>query len=419
MTGVDADVTRPRRDGRAVSRLSCPARTVAACHSVLAAGVRVRRRAGMGEALRVLYLLETGGPGGAERMLLDLAENLGPGWQAVIGLSKAGWLLSQATSAGIPCAMVGGSGLGDVGLLRNLVQTIQRDEIALIHAHEFSMGVIGAMASLVTGIPLVVTVHGKNYYPDRRRRRAAFRVVAARAKALIAVSHDLRHFFCRVTGTPFDRVRVIYNGIDLRVSRERCGNAELLRSVGIPAEAPIVGTVGNLYHVKGHIHLIRAARTILRDEPATHVVILGRGALHDALIAEADALGIRDRIHLLGYRDDVKEWLGAMDVFALPSLSEGLPLSLLEAMAAGVPPVVTTVGGMPEVVEDGDTGYTVPPSDVAALAGRISFLLGHRTVAIRMGAAARDRVRDHFTLDKMVTEYRLAYREAVRPSGAV
>src|SRR5207245_278799 len=156
---------------------------------------------------------------------------------------------------------------------------------------------------------LVVTMHGKSYYPDKRRRRAVCRMVAASAAAVVAVSEDLRSFFCRTTGTSLDRVQVIYNGIDLRGSTHRLRKVELLDLAGIPREAQIVGAVGNLYPVKGHQDLIQAARTIVTQHPTTHVVILGRGALHDALAAQAEALGIRDRIHLLGYRKDVKEWL--------------------------------------------------------------------------------------------------------------
>ena len=106
-------------------------------------------------------------------MLLDLAGNVGPGWQAVIGVMKTGWLRSQATSAGLPCVMVDGNGLGDLGVLQRLVEVIETHEIAVIHAHEFYMSMIGTLVSRATGVPLVVTLHGKSYYPDKRRRRAA------------------------------------------------------------------------------------------------------------------------------------------------------------------------------------------------------------------------------------------------------
>jgi glycosyltransferase involved in cell wall biosynthesis len=404
--------TTTRSNGDAVRAPGRAKRVASACRTLVTARARLRRRPWRSDTLRVLYLLETGGPGGAERMLLDLAENLGSGWQAVVGVMKPGWLRCNATSAGLSCVMVGGGGLGDLGVLHRLVEAVETHEIAVIHAHEFYMSMIGTLVSAMTGIPLVVTLHGRSYYPDKRRRRLACRMMAARAASLVTVSEDLRRFFCRTSGTPLGRVRVIYNGIALGGSAASSRKAELLDSAGIPREAKVVGAVGNLYPVKGHLDLIRSARTIVRQHPTTHVVILGRGALHDALAAEAEALGIRDRIHLPGYRDDVKEWLGAMDVFTMPSLSEGLPLSLLEAMAAGVPPVVTQVGGMPEVVRDGETGFIVPPGDVVALADRISFLLGNPPLATKMGAASRDRILDRFTVDRMVAEYRDVYCRA-------
>jgi len=390
-------------------------RATIACRTLVSARTRLRRRCRRRrtETSRVLSLLETGGPGGAEQMLMHLAENVGPEWQAVVGVMKAGWLRSRATAAGLPCVLVGNNGLGDLGVLQRLVEVIETHEIAVIHAHEFYMSTMGMLASRVTGIPLVVTLHGKSYYPDKRRRRAAFRIIAAGAASFVTVSEDLHRFFCHTTGTPLDCVRVIYNGVDFRGGPSaRHRNVELLDSAGIPRDAKIVGAVGSLYPVKGHLDLIRATQTIVKNRPATHVVILGRGALHEALAAEAEELGIRDRVHLLGYRDDVQKWLGVMDVFTMPSLSEGLPLSLLEAMAAGVPPVVTEVGGMPEVVQDGVTGFIVPASNVAALADRISFLVGNSPLTAKMGIAARDRIHDRFTVERMAAEYRAVYRHA-------
>jgi glycosyltransferase involved in cell wall biosynthesis len=350
-------------------------------------------------------------------MLLDLAHHVRPSWQPVVGVMKSGWLRAQAAAADIPCVMLRGQGLGDLGVIGHLLDIIARHEIAVIHAHEFYMGLVGAAVSLASGVPLVVTVHGKHYYPDRWRRRAAYRTVAAQAAALVTVSENLRDFFCQATGTPSDRVRVVYNGIGLPDPSRRGRHLELLDSVGIPRSAGIVGTVGNLYPVKGHLDLIRAARTVLDRHPAAHVVILGRGALHDTLVSEATVLGIRDRVHLLGYRDDVQEWLTTMDVFTMPSLSEGLPLSLLEAMGSGVPTVVTGVGGMPEVVQDGETGFVVPPGDVGALADRISFVLGDPVRAARMGAAARDQVVARFGLERMVADYRNVYSLATGRNG--
>jgi len=344
-------------------------------------------------------------------MLVDLAGRLGPECHATIGLVKSGWLQSQAVSSGIPVAMLGEK--DDLGVIAELLALVRSRGIELIHAHEFYMSAVGAIISRLTGVPLVATVHGKSYYPDRRRRRAICRMVATQARSLITVSQDLQRFFCRTVGVPAERVRVIHNGIDAGQLSDAKRDTELLEAFGIPSRSRIVGAVGNLYAVKGHVYLIRALPTILRRHPTTHLVILGRGQLHDDLCAEARELGVDDRVHLLGYRDDVAKWLGTMDVFASSSLSEGLPLSLLEAMAAGTPAVVTDVGGVPEVVRDGESGLVVPAADPDALASKIAMLLDDADLARDVGTAGQTRVRELFSVDRMVTQYRDVYRRAL------
>jgi len=364
---------------------------------------------------RVLQLIETRGPGGAERMLMDLSARLAPECHATIGL-RSGWLASQAVGSGIPVATL--TATDDVGVIAELLEVVRSRQIDLIHAHEFYMSAIGAAISRLTGVPLVTTVHGKSYYPDRRRRRVICRMVAAQAASVVTVSDDLRTFFCRTIGVPADRVRVIHNGIDCDRMHQGERDPDLLEASGIPSGGRLLGAVGNLYEVKGYVHLIRALPTILGRHSTTHLVILGRGPLGDDLRAEARALGVAERVHLLGHRDDVAKWLRAMDVFASSSLSEGLPLSLLEAMAAGKPAVVTHVGGMPEVVRDGHTGFVVPVADPEALAGKISRLFDDAALADDMGLAGQRHVRELFSLDRMVAQYRNVYRMALGDPSA-
>ena len=140
-------VTTTENTDRAMTARGRAKRVASAWCALVTARARLRRRLRRSNTLRVLYLLETGGPGGAERMLLDLAENLGSGWQAVVGVMKPGWLRSNATSAGLSCVMVGGSGLGDLGVLHRLVEAVETHEIGLIHAHEFYMSMIGTLVS--------------------------------------------------------------------------------------------------------------------------------------------------------------------------------------------------------------------------------------------------------------------------------
>ncbi|MGH7263545.1 MAG: glycosyltransferase [Candidatus Rokuibacteriota bacterium] len=361
---------------------------------------------------RVLHLIETGGPGGAERVLLDLARHLGPGWPPTVGLLKRGWLASQVRAAGMDCVVVPRSPLGDLGVVVRLARIARAQRCRVIHTHEFYMSLVGAVVSFLTGIPQVVTVHGRGYYAEKRRRRLMYRWVTSRA-AMVAVSEDVRRFFCRVTGTPLHRMRVIYNGIDPGRFGAPRRDPALLDSAGIPRDAWIIGAVGNLYPVKGHVYLIRATPALVRASRRIHVVVIGRGALEPELRAEAQRLGVEGHVHLPGFRDDVHRWLGVMDGFAMPSLSEGLPVALLEAMAAGVPGVVTGVGGMPEVIVNGETGWVVPPADPDALAGRILDLLESPAAAAAMGDRARRLVAERFALGSMVAAYRAVYRESL------
>lgn len=373
---------------------------------------------------RILQLIETGGPGGAERMLLELSQHLRKiGYDVEVGLLRSGWLEKQIVAKGLTCVPVRAKRAGDLGVIAELLKVVRAHRISLMHAHEFYMATVGAAVSLLTGIPLIVTVHGKNYYPDRQRRRLLYRLTATQASRMVAVSRDLAGFFCRTIGSPVSRVEVVYNGIDVASLAAIPRDRGLLAAVGIPTHASVVGTVGNLYPVKGHTYLLRAMPAVISARPDAHLIVLGRGALHDALQAEAANLGIGDRLHLLGHREDVPRWLAAIDVFALPSLSEGLPLSLLEAMAAGRPSVVTGVGGVPEVVQDAVTGFIVPPASPDSLAVRIVALLGNATLSATMGAAAQASIRERFSAEQMTRSYAAMYRAVLdrgqRPARSV
>jgi glycosyltransferase involved in cell wall biosynthesis len=347
-------------------------------------------------------------------MLLDLARHLGPPHQSHLGLLRPGWLQNNATPEGIPTTLLTGNRFGDIETIIKTLRLVRKERMQLLHTHEFYMNMIGAVVARLARIPHVATIHGKNYYPERWRRRTAYRLLATRSAHVILVSEDLRKFFCQCTGVSENRVRMIHNGIDLQPFTALRRDPHLLESVGIPHDAFVIGTVGNLYPVKGHTFLIRAAHTVIQRHPSAHVIILGRGELENSLKNEAAILGISDRVHLLGYRTDTVDWLGVMNVFVLASLSEGLPLSLLEAMAASLPVVVTDVGGMPEVVRHGETGFIVPPSDPETLARKIFFLMGDPKRASRYGAAGKFLAAERFSIDRMANEYRSVYDDALR-----
>jgi glycosyltransferase involved in cell wall biosynthesis len=187
----------------------------------------------------------------------------------------------------------------------------------------------------------------------------------------------------------------------------------------LPTHAPVVGNIGALVPHKGQRHLIDAAALVLRDVPDARVVILGEGELRSSLEHQVKGLHLEKHVLLPGFRDDVLALLKGFDIFVMSSETEGLGTSILDAMACGKPVVGTKTGGIPEVVEDGVTGFLVEPRDPRALARAITTLLQDESLRTRMGAAGLARLREHFTVDRMVGETLGVYEQVLGATGDV
>jgi glycosyltransferase involved in cell wall biosynthesis len=189
------------------------------------------------------------------------------------------------------------------------------------------------------------------------------------------------------------------------------------RTFGVQAQGLLVGTVGRLHPQKGFASLLAAVARVRERLPAIRLLLVGGGALRRDLVARAEALGLAEVVIFAGSRGDVPEILAALDLFVLPSLWEGLPNAVLEAMAAGLPVVATAAGGTPEVVVDGETGLLVPPGDVTALAEAIERLLRDPGLRRKMGEAGRKRVEGHFTIEQTVAQTVALYETLLRQKG--
>jgi sugar transferase (PEP-CTERM/EpsH1 system associated) len=360
----------------------------------------------------ILHLIETSGPGGAERMLISLVEALPKHeYRSLICLLKEGWLNDELRRRGFETVIIPQPRTVDVSWLWAVWDMVRDRRVDLMHSHEFAMNTYGSLVSLITGVPQIATVHGKNYYYKRWDRRLAYRFVARHGR-MVAVSEDCRKFLSDNVGVPRENILTIYNGIPIEQHEQSNSIRTKVRAaLGISLDQPVIGTVGNLYPVKGQTFLLQAMSGIVRHWPDCRLIIVGRGELESTLKREAKELGIERNVLFLGYRPDVPELLQAMDVFVLPSLSEGLSLSILEAMAAGKPVVATAVGGNPEVILDSETGYLVPSANPGALAEKIIALLQDPLLAHEIGKNSRTRVMQHFSLSAMVNRYLMQYAE--------
>jgi glycosyltransferase involved in cell wall biosynthesis len=215
------------------------------------------------------------------------------------------------------------------------------------------------------------------------------------------------------------KIVVIHNGLDApadaRALRER-RRAGLLAELGLGAGAKIVGCVAGLKPVKGHRYLLEAAADVMKADASVHLVLVGDGELRDEIAAQAERLGISVRTSMLGHREDSAQLAAAFDVAVLASLSEGLPNTVMEAMAAGAPVVSTAVGGVPELIDDGETGFLVPPANPRALAERIEYALSQADLSGLIAMRGRQFVIERFGMGRMVSAVERLYDEVINTS---
>jgi glycosyltransferase involved in cell wall biosynthesis len=216
----------------------------------------------------------------------------------------------------------------------------------------------------------------------------------------------------RADGIPASRIVTVHEGIDAdRIAHIE--PASVHEALWLPTQAPVVGNVAALVTHKGHRHLIDAAAILLRDVPDARVVILGDGELRATLEHQVKQLHLEKHVLLPGFREDVLALLKGFDIFVMSSETEGLGTSILDAMACGKPVVGTNTGGIPEVIEDGVTGLLVEPRHPEALAEAITILLRDDGLRTRMGAAGLARVREHFTVDRMIEATIAVYEQVL------
>jgi len=364
----------------------------------------------------ILHTIETGGPGGAETVLLRLASSLDPArFRSLALVAWKGWLSERLEEAGVPTFIARGKAWYDFRTARTIRDVVRREAVDLIHSHLPGQNFSSCLAARLTRRPAVCTYHGEIELDDARAPKGAFKLHYVRRKAAaITVVVDRMQQRLLGLGVPSEKLVRIYNGIDVSVF-QNAAPGRLRRELALPADALLVGTVANVRQSKGHDYFIRAARVVLERFPQARFVAAGDvpADLGDPLKRLVAELGIEDRFHFLGFRRDVAEVLADLDLFVLPSVSEGLPLVLLEAMASGKAIVATRSGGPEDVVQDGKTGLLVPAADAGALATAIVRLLGDRALASDLARNARALVEERYSLSQMLHQYQDLYERCL------
>lgn len=360
--------------------------------------------------LRVALAIETNGPGGAENMLVLLAGGLRDRGVHVTPIIPAApgpsWLETRFRGIGFEPELFTIHRPLDPRALRRLRDVLAVSGADLLHSHEFTMGVYGRAASWWTGSRHVVTMHGGTGFAARGRRRQALGIALRLSDATVAVSSETADFLAQACRLDRRRIDVVPNGVAIPSGERQRVRAEL----GLREDDRLILAVGNLYPVKGHRTLIEAAARLGPGAGSWTIAIAGRGDERPELERMIAGHQLEGRVRLLGLRTDVADLLAAADLFVMPSLSEGLPLALLEAMSSGLPVVASAVGGIPGVVRADQTGVLVPAADPASLAQAIGRLLGDAQLRSRLGAAAGEEIPARFGVAVMVDAYLQIYR---------
>lgn len=355
--------------------------------------------------IRIAHLVSTLGVGGQEMVILSLVEHadrrkFDP---VVMALHSEGPVADRIRALGIPVETIGHPGMSGPSLVRRLADRLRANGIQVLHTHNPAPHQHGAAARMMARTPVLVhTKHGRNNFPTRTRRWAE-QLAGRLSDMVVAVSTDSAEVARDVDRVPDHKLRVIRNGISLPASlparRREAGH----RSVAVH--------VARLNRIKDQPTLLRAARIAADRLPGFRLEIIGDGPMRDQLHSLAAELALDDVVTFHGMQGDVRPYLEGGDLFVLPSLSEGVSITLLEAMAAGLPVIATDVGGNREVVVDGETGILIPVGDPAVLADRMIELLSDPERADRMGLAGRRRVEAEFDVVRTVSEYEGIYSE--------
>ena len=348
---------------------------------------------------------------GGEKWMLTTAEELSTRGHRVVvsGRPRSRWI-EYSRARGLPTRTMPMRGdLDPYGMLRHL---------GMLSGERFDVVCLGfEKAVRLCGFPArlqnrsaIISRKGLPLMYDRVLYRFAYRHIVDR---ILTPSHDLKRMLCEHPWIASESVDVVHNGVRVPPRPAEDEILRIRRELGVPEDVRVIVTAGRFSPQKGFSYLLDALPKVLQSFSDVHLVLIGEGELRGDLEHQIERLNIRDRVHLPGYRRDVPRLLGASDLFVLPSLYEGLPNVMLEAMAAGIPVVATSVNGVPEVVEDGVCGRLIPPKSGRHIESALCEFLGSWDRAREIGEAGRRRVESAFTVERMVDGVERVFQNAV------
>lgn len=363
----------------------------------------------------ILYLTHSMQVGGIEVIIYEFVCRLNNnGFLPSVCVFKGGGSLeAKLKSQGVKVYCLEKKEGIDLRLPLRLRRILKKESIRILHTHNFSAWLYGAVAARrIKGLRHVHTEHSN---VDKKRRALAERVLSYFTNIVVCVSKDVRQSMIENQGILPERVTVIHNGVDIEKFRPDPEKRIFCRTkLSVKQNTPLIGIVARLAPIKNHASLLKAFSKLSEDMPDLELLVVGDGELKNKLVKQTNEMNLTRRVLFLGERQDIPELLNAIDVFVLPSLSEGHNMTLLEAMATGLPVVATSVGGNLEIVEDGVTGYLIPSKQPEILGQKIAMLLKNETLRSQMGKRGRTIVLKHFDMQKMTKAYQALYLSLIQ-----
>lgn len=358
--------------------------------------------------LNILHSIDTPGPGGAETVYLDIVAGLDrTRFKSFPVIPAKGWLYDQLQERGIAPIMIDAKGSFSLRYLWQLIRVIKKNNIDLVLSHLLGSNVYCCLAGLLTSVPVLSTFHGFiDAGVSGKIMKSKVKFINQKSQRMIFVSGQLKKYFIAYYAIQSSRAEVIYNGID--TIKFKPGHSKALRrELGLTNNEILVGSIGNIRPAKGYDLLLRAAAEIKKNRQDVKFVIAGQGSgeLYHGLLVLRDRLDLQDTVFFLGFVEDTVQLLQNIEVFLLCSKSEGFSLSLIEAMASGVPVIATRSGGPEEIIDHGNSGLLVNPDRPNEISESICYLLDHPEIKKSLINCAIQEVSERFSLSAMISSY--------------
>jgi glycosyltransferase involved in cell wall biosynthesis len=371
------------------------------------------------ERIRVLHVIGGGELGGAEMHILNLLTHLDrERFEVRLCCLFPEPFVQVARANGITTDAIVMRHKLNIGIVDKLTELIRERQIDIVHTHGVRANLIGRLAAKFAGLKhIVTTVHSvlEQDYPsffDRQVNRLMERITINSVEKFVTVSDLLKRDLVS-HGIPAAKINTIYNGVNLNTFRQECVTGDVRAELGLRAEVPVIGMVARFHPVKGHRFFLEAAQAILQVRPDCRFLLVGSGQYRPEIEALVKQLDLGEQVVFTGYREDIVNILNILDVLVISSLSEGFGLTAIEAMAMQVPVVAARVGGLQEIIKNGDNGVLVPPANGQAIARAILDLLDNPEIGNAITARALEYVGENFSVEKMTANTEGLYSKLV------